>query len=121
MDIQQRLNADERLAILMRGNTWAYNLLLFALLIDILYRAVVFDEAAWDLFALIFASGVVGMVYPARHSVWILTWKSAVFLTLVAAVSAIVAFIHDQSYVIVQPDGVNKVGAGLRAFDKTTN
>jgi hypothetical protein len=93
METQQRMSAVERSEIMMRENTWAYNFLLFALLFDIMYRAVVFDEAAWDLFALILASGVISMVYAARHNVSILTWKSAVIMALGAVVAAIAAFI----------------------------
>jgi hypothetical protein len=93
MNPQQQLNADERSAIMMRGSVWAYNFLLFALLIDIVFRAVVRQEAAWDLFALIFASGVISMVYAARYKLLILSRESAVVMALVAIVAAIVAFV----------------------------
>ncbi|HEX2474242.1 MAG TPA: hypothetical protein VHK01_05830 [Lacipirellulaceae bacterium] len=93
MDTKLLMTADERSAIIMRCNTWAYNFLVFALLIDIMYRALVWQEAAWDLFALLFASGVVSLMYSARHNVLILNRKSAVIMALGAIVAAVVAFI----------------------------
>ena len=93
MDAEQLMTADERSVIMMRGNTWAYNFLAFALLIDIMYRAVILDEGSWDLFALIAASGAISMIYAARHNVMILNWKGIVLMALAAIVAAIVAFI----------------------------
>ena len=89
MDTNQLMTADERSAIMMRGITWAYNFLVFALLIDIMYRALVWQEAAWDVFALLFASGVVGIIYAARHDVLILNRKSAVVAAVVAFILAV--------------------------------
>jgi hypothetical protein len=93
MDAEQLMTADERLAITMRANTWAYNFLMFALLIDIMYRAVIFDEGSWDLFVLIVASGVISMIYAARNNVMILNWKGIVIMAVAAIVAAVVAFI----------------------------
>jgi hypothetical protein len=93
MDTKARLSSDERSAIIMQANTWAYNFLLFALLIDVVYRAVVFDEAAWDLFALIFASGIIGSVYAAGHNAWKLTRNNVILMAMIAVVAALVAFI----------------------------
>jgi len=54
---------------------------------DIMYRAAVRKEAAWDLFALLGASGAISMVYMARHKVLrqVFGWKRAI-IALVAAV-----------------------------------
>jgi hypothetical protein len=62
-----------------------------------MYRAVVFDEGSWDLFALIVASGVISMIYAARHNVMILNWKGIVLMALAAFVAAVVAFIFAAS------------------------
>jgi hypothetical protein len=97
METQQSLTADERRAIVLRGNTWGYNFLVFTLFVDIMYRAVVFDEAAWDLFAIIFASGIISLVYAMRHNILILNRTSVVLMALMALVAglvgAVVAFI----------------------------
>ncbi len=68
MNTHQGVKADERTAaVAYKANTWGYNFITFALLIDIAYRGVFLDEAAWDLFALLFVSGAISTVYMARH------------------------------------------------------
>ena len=97
MDTKQSLDTEAR-GIILRGNTWAYNFLVFALLIDIMYRALVWHEAAWDLFALLFASGFISLVYAARHKVLILNRNNVMVMSLLAllgaVVAAVVAFSH---------------------------
>ena len=45
---------DERtVAVENASYKWAYILLIFALLIDVVYRGMVRQEAAWDLLALV--------------------------------------------------------------------
>ncbi len=85
------VNPDARTATILRGNVWAMNFLLFALLIDIMYRSIVFREAAWDLFALIGISGVISIAYAAQHNVLIVTRKSLAVLLLTGVVAAVVA------------------------------
>jgi hypothetical protein len=98
MDTQQSLTADERPAIMMRGSMWAYNFLTFAMLFDIMYRAMIWQEAAWDLYALLLASGVISLVYAIRHKALILNRNTVMLLAFLgfvaAAVAALVAFAH---------------------------
>jgi hypothetical protein len=93
MDTQQLLKSDDRSAVILRGNTWAYNFIALGLLLDIMYRAMTFREAAWDLLALVIASGAISLVYAARHSVLMLNWKTVTVLGLVALIAAVVSFI----------------------------
>jgi len=52
MSTDQDVRIDERtMAVARAANTWGFNFISFALLIDIMYRAAVRKEAAWDLFA----------------------------------------------------------------------
>jgi hypothetical protein len=96
MNSELSINADERSAIMMRGNMWAYNFLTFALLMDIMYRAMIFGEAAWDLFALLFASGVISIVYAARHKA--LNRKNVMTMSLLALLAAVVAAVVAFAY-----------------------
>jgi hypothetical protein len=77
---------------------WAFNFLAFALLFDIMYRAMVWHEAAWDLYALLIASGILNLVYAIRHKVSPLSRKSVFAMALLAftaaAVAAIVAYVY---------------------------
>lgn len=97
MNTHQSVNVDERtVAVARAANTWALNFISFALLIDIIYRAAVRKEAAWDLFALLGVSGTISTVYMARHNVLgqLFGWKKVALAVVVAVVLAfVVAFI----------------------------
>jgi hypothetical protein len=104
MNTQQSLTAEERSTIMMRGNTWAYNFLTFALLFDIMYRGMVWHEAAWDLFALLIASGAFSLIYAIRHNGLILNRNNVLvmsgFALLAAAIAAVVAVAYSMANVM---------------------
>jgi hypothetical protein len=91
VDTYQSAKADERTVVVLRANAWGFAFLGFAILADIMYRNLVFHEAAWDLVALLGVSGVISMVYAARYKVMIFDWKFGVIMAVVALVAAIVA------------------------------
>jgi hypothetical protein len=96
MNTQQSVNIDERtMAISNAAHTWGLNFLLFALLLDVMFRGLVFGEAAWDLLGLVIISGAISSAYMARHKVLgqLFGWKMVVLLTVVAIVSAVAAAI----------------------------
>lgn len=89
MNPHQSVKADERtVAVARAANTWALNFISLALLIDIMYRAAVRKEAAWDLFALLGVSGAISTVYMARHQVLgqLFGWKKVILAVILAAV-----------------------------------
>ncbi len=93
MTTHESVKADERTAaVAYKANTWGYNFITFALLIDIAYRSVFLDEAAWDLFALLGVSGAITTVYMVRHKVLgqVFGWKVAIIVTVVSIVVAAV-------------------------------
>jgi hypothetical protein len=100
MNTQQSLTSDDRSLIMMRGNMWAYNFLAFALLFDIMYRAMILGEAAWDLFALLFASGAISIVYAARHKA--LNRNNVMGMSLLALLAAIVAAVVAFAYTMTK-------------------
>ncbi len=70
---------------------YGYLILNYGILIDIIYRSVRFKEASWDLFGLIFLSGLVTTAYQYRHKIFSKNWvKSILLLMLIAAVCAFV-------------------------------
>lgn len=91
MDTCGTTQGDERTVAMLWANTWGLNFLLFALLADTVYRGLVYHEAAWDLLALIFISGMINAVYAARHHVLVFNRKSVMVLVISAVVAAIVA------------------------------
>jgi hypothetical protein len=92
MNAHVEVKADERTAeVVHRANTWGLNVISFGLLLDIIYRSVFLDEAAWDLFALIFASGAISWMYMARQKALgqVISRKLVVALAVLAVVSAV--------------------------------
>ncbi len=91
----QIVTVDERTrSVANEGHRWAYGLLTYALLLDVMYRGLVRNEAAWDLFALVIAGGAVCAIYQARHKATPAGWakRAIVLACLSAATAAVVAF-----------------------------
>lgn len=81
---------DERtIAVGNAGYRWAYNILAYALLIDVMCRSVLRNEAAWDLLAFVIVSGSICTIYQARQKTladgWV--WRRV----LIAGVGAAIA------------------------------
>lgn len=93
MNTYQVADRDERtLAVENSGYRWAYGLITYALLIDVMYRSFVRQEAAWDLMALVIGGGAFCSIYQARQKVLVRGWFiKAVLGACVAAVIAAVA------------------------------
>jgi hypothetical protein len=70
---------------------WAYLLLTYALLVDVIYRSLVRHEAAWDLMALVIVGGIVCSVYQARQKILAHGWVMKV--VLVACIAGVIAAI----------------------------
>ena len=68
-----------------------FTFLLFALLVDVMYRGLFRNEAAWDLLGLVFVSSGFSTVYQARHRIWGRDWLW--WMTRVAFVTAVVSFV----------------------------
>ena len=87
---------DERtVAVENASYRWAYILLSFALLIDVVYRGLVHNEAAWDLLALVIVGGAVCTIYQARQKTLPRGWvmKGLLIALCAGAIGAIVAAI----------------------------
>jgi len=90
MTTQQSVERDERtVAVENASYKWACIFVCFALLIDAMCRAVVRNEAAWDLMALAIAPGIICSVYQARHK----TLAGGVAVLLVCSAVVVAAFI----------------------------
>jgi len=84
---------DERtVAVENASYRWGYILLTYALLIDVVYRGIVRQEAAWDLMALVIVGGAVSTIYQARQKTLAHGWaKKAVLIALLGG--GVIAFI----------------------------
>ena len=87
---------DERtVAVANAGYKWACILLMYALLVDVMYRGIVRQEAAWDLLAFVIAGGAVCLIHQVRHRTlprgW--GWKAVLIACLSGAIAAIVGVV----------------------------
>jgi hypothetical protein len=94
MSTPQAVERDERtVAVENASYRWAYALLTYALLVDVMYRSLVRHEAAWDLMALVIVAGAVCTVYQARQKTLVHGWvmKAVLGAVIAAVIAAVVA------------------------------
>jgi hypothetical protein len=96
MSPDQSVQRDERtVAVENASYKWACIFVIFALLIDVVYRGTIRNEAAWDLLALAIAPGIICMIYQARHQIWGRRWvrDAALIVCLGGVIGFVVAVI----------------------------
>ena len=87
MSTPECVERDERtVAVENASYRWAYLLLTYALLVDVMYRSFVRHEATWDLLALVIVGGAVCTVFQARQKILAHGWVMKA--VLVAALRA---------------------------------
>ena len=96
MSTQHNVQRDERtLAVENASYGWAYALLTYALLIDVAYRGLIRNEAAWDLMAFVIVASGFCTAYQARQKVFARGWliKAILVAGVAAAVAALAAIV----------------------------
>ena len=94
MSAPQCVERDERtVAVENASYRWAYLVLTYALLVDVMYRGLVRHEAAWDLLALVIVGGAICTVYQARQKILARGWamKAVVGACVAGIIAAVVA------------------------------
>ena len=92
MSTSQTVERDERTTAVENASyRWAYLLLTYALLVDVMYRGLVRREATWDLMALVIVGGAVCTVYQFRQKILTHGWAKKV--VLVACIAGVIATI----------------------------
>lgn len=74
---------------------WGYMVVTYGLLVIIAVRAFIYKQSNWDLFALVFISGLVTTAYQGVHQIFTRRWIY-IFVTsivMAALVAALVAFV----------------------------
>ena len=97
MNTLQCVERDERtVAVENASYRWAYLLLTYALLVDVMYRSLVRHEAAWDVMALVIVGGAVCTVYQARQKVLAHGWvmKAVLGACMAGVIAAVLAMTH---------------------------
>ena len=96
MSMNERVARDERtVAVENASYRWGYILLTYALLVDVAYRGLVRQEAAWDLMALVIVSGGVCTAYQTRQRILAHGWvmKAVLVACVGGAIAAVIAAI----------------------------
>ncbi len=96
MNTTPSVERDERtVAVENAGHRWGYTFLACALLIDVAYRRIVRQEAAWDLLALVLVGGAVCVMYQACKKTLPHAWamKTVLISVLGAVIVGILSFI----------------------------
>jgi len=84
---------DEREALVdLAADRLAFLVLAFGLLLAVMYRSFVLDEASWDLIGLIVLAGAAGFVYRLQARATSGRWLALRFVTVVvaAAIAAVI-------------------------------
>lgn len=92
MMTNKKIEKDERTAFIENiSYAYGYKFITFALLLDILYRSLRYNETSWDLFVIIILSSFGMTVYQHRQKILGKIWlKVAVLTFAIAIVSAII-------------------------------
>ena len=94
MSAPQCVERDERtVAVENASYRWAYAVLTYALLVDVMYRGLFRNEAAWDLMALVIGGGIFCSVYQARQKILAHGWvmKAVVGACVAGIIAAVIA------------------------------
>jgi hypothetical protein len=101
MSAPQCVERDERtVAVENASYRWAYLVLTYALLVDVMYRSLFRNDAAWDLMALVIGGGIFCSVYQARQKILAHGWVMKAILgacvagIIAAVIAAVLAMIR---------------------------
>lgn len=85
---------DER-GILVEKSSYAlaYVLTTYAILVDVIYRAVILKQATWDLLGIVILGGLAATLYQTRYKITNRGWVKAIALSILAGVVAAVVVI----------------------------
>jgi hypothetical protein len=87
---------DERTTFVENASySYGYKFITFALLFDVMYRSFKFNEAPWDLLAIVIISGFVMTIYQYKQKILGRSWIKIAALTIGAAIvtAAVIALI----------------------------
>ncbi len=94
MSSEDGVKRDERTAAVENASyKWACIVLMYALLIEVVYRGAVRNEAAWDLLALACVPGIISAIYQARKKT-MSGWMAALVVCSAVACAAFIAGLY---------------------------
>lgn len=85
---------DER-AISVENSSYslAYNIITYALLMDVIYRSFVLKEGAFDLIGIVIIGGLAATLYQTRYKTATRSMVKAILLTTISAIAVAAAMV----------------------------
>ena len=62
----------------------AFTLITYAILLDVIYRAIVLKQATWDLLGIVILGGLAATLYQTRYKITNRSWAKAIALSVLA-------------------------------------
>lgn len=94
--LTKKVERDERTEFIEnKSYKFGYMMFNFGLLIDVIYRSIVLNEASWDLMGLVIVVGLITTIYQYKQKIFPPAWrKQMLILAVVTAImAAITAFL----------------------------
>jgi hypothetical protein len=93
--LKKMVEKDERTSFIENVSySYGYKFIAYALLIDVAYRSYKFNEAPWDLLAIVISSGFIMTIYQYKQKILGKMWLKLTLLTvIIAAVAAALAIL----------------------------
>ena len=93
------IEKDERTTFIEHQSyKYGYMVLNFGILINIIYRSLRFNEAPWDLFGLIFLSGLITTAYQYKQRILTIKWmRNILLLVIITAIIAVIVTLFIQN------------------------
>jgi len=93
----KKIDKDER-AISVENSSYsmAYNIITYALLVDVIYRSFVLKQTAWDLIGIVFLGGLAATLYQLRYKAASRNMVVAIVVSIISgiAISAVSVFLR---------------------------
>ena len=85
---------DERTILVEKSSyALAYTLITYAILVDVIFRAVVLKQATWDLLGIVILGGLAATLYQTRYKITNRSWVKAIALSILAGVVVAVVLV----------------------------
>jgi phosphotransferase system glucose/maltose/N-acetylglucosamine-specific IIC component len=82
----QNKDKDERaISIEKSSYSLAYKIISFAILVDVMYRSFVLQQASWDLLGLVIVGGLIATLYQIHYKAATRSWVKAILLATISA------------------------------------
>ncbi|MDO8577884.1 MAG: hypothetical protein Q7R50_01750 [Dehalococcoidales bacterium] len=92
--ILKNRDKDERTILVEKSSyALAFTIITYALLVDVIYRAIVLKQATWDLLGIVILGGLGASLYQIRYKIATRSWVKAIALSILAGLVVAVVLV----------------------------